>query len=80
MKLNDPIELYTLFKAGKIIPVAFKWHQDMYKIEKINLSYEEKNGQYKKFIYSVSIHDTIYKISLNEKDRECRLCAIETIE
>jgi len=67
-EINEPIEIAVKFKSGKAEPLIFRWHQNLFKIKKINLMHKVQQGEDLLYSYSVSTDkDDTYQISFNPK-------------
>lgn len=78
MEVNEQIDIYTIIKKGKLRPIAFAWKGKKYLIDKINLVYTQKEGMFPVYFFSVSVQDTLYKISISLRSNVCTLCEIYT--
>jgi hypothetical protein len=77
MEINEPIDLYAVFKKGKIIPLAFKWHGQKHVVDDITIAYTQRDGVYMIYHFSLLAKDTYYSISIHGKDNAARLNHIE---
>jgi hypothetical protein len=80
-KLNEPIDILVKFttSAGsaqgqkKVVPTFFKWRGKTYKIEKINLIHKERDGNDKKYYFSVSDNANFFRLAFSTRDLSWRI-------
>lgn len=66
--LNDPISILVNFGQDKIMPLAFKWRNKKYKIEKLNLVHKKRDGNNTIYYFNVSDNANYFKLSFSTKD------------
>ena len=71
--LNEPIAVLALFKAGKIYPQKFAWHNKEYAINRITYNWQERRGQEIFNYFSVTSGEDLYQISFNNTSFGWRL-------
>lgn len=64
-KVNEKIEVLGDFKGGSVVPRAFKLAGKVLKINKVHLSYQEREGKFINYYYSVETEGAIYKLKFN---------------
>jgi hypothetical protein len=62
-KVNEPIEVLAVFRNNRTEPMTFKWGKRYYQVSKVNLVHTEHDGREKIYYFSVSNHDTAYRLS-----------------
>ena len=72
-KLNEPIEVLVKFKTNKVEPAFFKWRKKTYRVEKINLVHKEKDGNDKKYYFSVSDNVNFFRLAFFTRDLSWRI-------
>ncbi len=64
-QINDPIEVISSFKEGKIRPLKFLWKGREFLVSKINLTYHHFEGRVKIYYFAVSDSANYFKIQFN---------------
>ena len=65
-EVNEPIEVMVAFKAGnKVEPVAFKWGNRHYKVDRVNLVHAERRGREKVYVFSVSDKANAFRLKFS---------------
>lgn len=64
-QINEPVEVATVFKQGKIIPFKFLWQGKEYFIKKINLNYSTWQGRSKLYFFAVSDTVNYFKLQFD---------------
>lgn len=65
-EIAEVIEVATVFKGGQAQPVAFRWHQNFFRIKRVNLFYKSRLGRDLLYFYSISSDkDDTFQISFN---------------
>ena len=72
-KLNEPIDILVKFNQNKVVPTFFKWRGKTYKIEKINLIHRERDGNDKKYYFSVSDNANYFRLAFSTRDLSWRI-------
>jgi len=65
LKTQEEIEIITIFTKKGPQPHIFKWAGQKFKVEKINLVYDQKIGNNKLIYFSVSSQDNYFKLVFN---------------
>jgi hypothetical protein len=76
-RIDEPISVGAVFKAGKIKPVWFEWRGKRYWIDRVNFFWISMQGESK--IYSFSLQGKtgdVYQICFNSKYLLWRLNSI----
>ena len=71
--LDETIEALALFKAGKIYPREFNWHNRQYHISRITYNWQERSGSAVVHYFSVACGDDLYQLSFNNTSLGWRL-------
>lgn len=66
--VNEKVKMMASFDKGTCLPVVFKWKGRNYKIAKVNLAYQERDGRSINYYYSVEA-DTgaVFKLRYNDE-------------
>jgi len=64
-QINEPIEVATVFKQGRIIPFKFFWKGREYLVKKINLNYSTWEGRSKIYFFAVSDNTNYFKLQFD---------------
>lgn len=64
-KINEKIEVLGDFKGGSVIPRVFKLKNKVFKIKKVHLAYQEREGKFINYYYSAETEGAIYKLKFN---------------
>ena len=63
--VDEQIEVATIYKQGSVNPVAFRWGNKKYFIEKVNLIHTRYEGAIKYYFFSVSAKKGEYELKYN---------------
>lgn len=77
LEIEEPINVWVLFKKNLIQPYSFSWHGREIKIEKINLMHTSKNGALLFYHFSVSSEGNFYRLKFDTNKLSWNLEAIE---
>lgn len=76
-KINEPIEVLVKFPStgsGQAVqPTFFKWRQKTYRVEKINLVHQERQGNDKIYYFSVSDSANFFRLAFFTRNLGWRL-------
>jgi len=66
-KIGENIKALASFDGGAVIPQVLKWSGKTFRVKKVNLSYQEREGKSINYFYSVecSPHG-IFKLKYND--------------
>jgi len=65
-EINDPIDVMTVFREGKIRPVKFKWTGRTYAVSRVAYSWVTKEGSYPVHHFSVLTDgNSVYELLFN---------------
>lgn len=62
---SEQIKVLAEFENGGVAPRIFKWHDRNYKIERVCLSYQEREGRWINYFFSAETRGGIYKLRFN---------------
>jgi len=67
-EVGEKIKVLAEFTDGKIIPRVFKWKSKEYRVGKVNLFYQERQGKSVDYYFSVET-DTggVFKLKYNDE-------------
>lgn len=66
-EITEKIKVMAIFKNGTIFPYIFEWSSRRHKIDKVNLSYQERDGLSINYYFSIESSGLIAKIKFNDK-------------
>jgi hypothetical protein len=66
-KIDERIEVLAVFKNGTIFPYIFSWKNDKRKIDKVNLSYQERDGAAINYFFAIESDGLVAKLKYNDK-------------
>lgn len=76
--INENVEVVTCFKAGKIIPMRFVWHNREYMVTRVTGRWVSSEGESKNFHFSVLCGEgNVYEICFRSRDMNWVLRSIE---
>ncbi|HYE22243.1 MAG TPA: hypothetical protein VD998_01490 [Verrucomicrobiae bacterium] len=64
-QINDPVEVVTVFKEDRILPVRFFWKGREFLVKKVNLVYHHFEGRVKIYYFAVSDQANYFKLQFN---------------
>lgn len=65
-EVNEKIKVLALFEAGRIIPKALRWGNRKFIVDKVDLEYQEREGESINYFFAVSANNGIvFKLSYN---------------
>lgn len=62
LELQEPINVWTLFKGNTITPHIFFWQGRKIKVETVNLVHTTKEGSATRYHFSVSSNGNFYRL------------------
>lgn len=65
--VNEKINVLAVFKNGTIFPYIFSWKEDKKRIEKVNLSYQERVGSSINYYFAVESRGFIGELKYNNE-------------
>jgi len=63
--INEPIQVVSNFKDGKILSLKFLWKDREYLFNKINLTYHHFEGRVKFYYFTVSDSANYFKLQFD---------------
>jgi hypothetical protein len=51
--INEPVTVLTRFSGGQLDPLRFKWKNRVFDVDRVTGKWEEHDGQYKLYYFSV---------------------------
>ena len=63
--INESIRVAGIYQHSNFKPVWFEWNHHQFKISKITLISDYKQGEMKCKIYSVMAEDNLYRLTFN---------------
>lgn len=65
--VNEKIEVLAVCKNGTIFPYIFQWQSKRRSVDKVNLSYQERDGASINYYYAVESEGLVAKLKYNDK-------------
>jgi hypothetical protein len=73
-EINEPVEVIALFRQGKLSPLKFRWRDQVYRVNRINGSWNRQEGRSRLFHFAVMSESTdVYELSYNETSLNWRI-------
>ena len=72
-KIDEPIEVSVNFQGQRVVPAFFKWRGRTYRVEKVNLVHQERDGQDRVFHFSVSDRANYFRLAFFTRDLSWRI-------
>jgi hypothetical protein len=66
-EIGEKIKVLAVFKNGTIFPHIFEWNNRRHKVDKVNLSYQEREGQSINYYFAVESGGLVAKLKYNDK-------------
>jgi hypothetical protein len=63
--VGEKIKVIAVFKEGTIFPYAFDWGQKRFRVDKVNLAYQEREGSSINYFFAIEAGGLIGKIKYN---------------
>lgn len=64
-EIREQIKVLAVFKNGTVFPYVFEWNGQRRKIDKVNLSYQEREGASINYWFAVESAGLVAKIRYN---------------
>jgi hypothetical protein len=64
-EIGEKIKMLAIFNGGTIFPYAFDWGKRRYKIDKVNLAYQERDGSSINYFFAIEAAELVGKIKYN---------------
>lgn len=77
LEINEPVNVWVLFKGNSIEPWCFFWKKRQIKVDKINLVHTTKQGNSIKYHFSVSSGGNFYELAMQLPGCAWHLLALE---
>lgn len=77
LEIQEPVNVWALFKGNLIQPHTFFWKARQIKIEKINLIHTSKNGESLFYHFSISSGGNFYRLKFDAGKLKWFLEAVE---
>ena len=72
-ELNEPIRVRADFSAGSVTPKAFKRGTQVLHITNVNARWEDREGRFKRYHFSVEAAGNLFELHLDSRDMSWRL-------
>lgn len=69
-EIGEKIKVLAIFKNGTIFPHVFEWNNRRHKIDKVNLSYQERDGESINYYFAIEAKGLVAKLKYNDKDMD----------
>ena len=67
-ELNERIRVRADFSVGGVTPRAFKRGERVFRIARVNASWEDRRGTFKRYHFSVEAEGNLYELHLDSRD------------
>ena len=71
--LNETIKVRADFTGGEITPLAFKRSGRTFRVNRVNARWEDREGTFKRYYFSVEAEGNVYELHLDSRDMSWRL-------
>lgn len=71
--LNEAVKVRADFKGGTITPLAFKRNGKTFRVQRVNARWEEREGQYVRYCFSVEAEGNVFELHLDSRNMSWRL-------
>jgi hypothetical protein len=65
--LGEKIAVLAVFKNGKLYPLSFLWNGKRYKIERINYTWQKRDGINSYYYFAVCSSSNIYELCFHRE-------------
>jgi len=72
-ELDEPIRVRADFSAGSVTPRAFKRGTQVLHVTKVNARWEDREGRFKRYHFSVEAAGNLFELHLDSRDMSWRL-------
>lgn len=66
-EVGEKIKVMAIFKNGTVFPYIFEWGSRRHKINKVNLSYQEREGSSINYFFAIEAGGLVAKLKYNDK-------------
>lgn len=66
-QINEKVEVLAVCKNGTIFPYIFRWKGKRRPVDKVNLSYQERDGASINYYFAIESQGLVAKLSYNDK-------------
>lgn len=66
-EIGEKIKVLAVFKNGTVFPHIFEWSGRRYKVDKVNLAYQEREGGSINYFFAIESKGLVAKIKYNDK-------------
>lgn len=77
LEIQEPVNVWVLFKGSQLEPWCFFWKGRQIKVDKINLVHTSKDGSTTFYHFSISSAGNFYRLKFDTKNLKWSL---ETVE
>ncbi len=65
--IQEKVEVLASFRDGTIFPKVFKWRGKQRLVDKVNLSYQEREGGSVSYYFAIEANGLVAKLKYNDK-------------
>ncbi|HUT33393.1 MAG TPA: hypothetical protein VNE39_07950 [Planctomycetota bacterium] len=77
-ELNEPIDVVTVFRKGRMAPVKFRWGGRTYPVTHVAYRWVTRQGAYPVHHFSITTQDSqLYEIVLNTQTMQWSLLQVQ---
>jgi hypothetical protein len=63
--IKEKIKVMAIFKEGTIFPYVFGWGKKRYRVDKVNLAYQEREGSSINYFFAIEAKGLVAKLKYN---------------
>jgi hypothetical protein len=64
-KFQQPIEVLVAFMKDKILPLSFRWQNQKYSVNNVNMMHETRIGRSKWYYFSITSDNNYYQLAFD---------------
>ncbi len=72
-EINEIVRVRADFSAAEVTPRAFKRGGRVFRVTKVNVRWEDRTGEHKRYHFSVEAAGNIFELHLDTRDMMWRL-------
>ena len=66
-EIGEKIKVLAMFKNGTVFPRVFDWNNRRHTVDKVNLSYQEREGGSVSYFFAIEANGLVAKIKYNDE-------------
>jgi hypothetical protein len=77
-ELNEPIDVVTVFREGRMAPVKFRWAGRTYRVTRVAYRWVTREGAYPVYHFSIVTGDAqLYEVVLNTQNMQWSIVKVQ---